>query len=310
VTQQSELVTRVGTGDRGALARMLTLVERGGQEAAETVAALPKPGSRAATVGITGAPGAGKSTLTDRLVESLRGSGDRVAVLAVDPSSPYTGGAILGDRVRMQGHATDDGVFIRSMASRGQLGGLSVAAPQAVRVLDAAGFAWVVVETVGVGQAEVDVAALADTTVVVVTPGWGDGVQAAKAGLLEIADVFVVNKVDRPGADETVRDLEAMLGLTAAPLWTPPVLRTVATENVGIDDVRAAISRHCEHLVASGEGEARRRRRIAEELRGLVVERLTAAAAELSSGERFDALVDAIAADDRDPWSAAAELAP
>jgi LAO/AO transport system kinase len=289
---------------------MLTLVERGGQEAAEAVAALPRPATRAATVGITGAPGAGKSTLTDRLVESLRGSGERVAVLAVDPSSPYTGGAILGDRVRMQGHATDDGVFIRSMASRGQLGGLSVAAPQAVRVLDAAGFAWVVVETVGVGQAEVDVAALADTTVVVVTPGWGDGVQAAKAGLLEIADVFVVNKVDRPGADETVRDLEGMLGLTAAPLWTPPVLRTVATENVGIDDVREAISRHREHLVASGEGEARRRRRIAEELRGLVVERLTAAAAELSSGPRFDALVDAIAHDERDPWSAAAELAP
>jgi LAO/AO transport system kinase len=309
VAKQADLVARVGTGDRGALARMLTLVERGGQEAAEAVAALPRPATRAATVGITGAPGAGKSTLTDRLVESLRGSGERVAVLAVDPSSPYTGGAILGDRVRMQGHATDDGVFIRSMASRGQLGGLSVAAPQAVRVLDAAGFAWVVVETVGVGQAEVDVAALADTTVVVVTPGWGDGVQAAKAGLLEIADVFVVNKVDRPGADETVRDLEGMLGLTAAPLWTPPVLRTVATENVGIDDVREAISRHREHLVASGEGEARRRRRIAEELRGLVVERLTAAA-ELSSGPRFDALVDAIAHDERDPWSAAAELAP
>src|SRR6185503_5424064 len=195
------------------------MVERGGDSAHAAIAKLyPHTGS-AYTVGITGAPGAGKSTLTDKLIARIRKEDVEVGVLAVDPTSPFTGGAILGDRVRMQDHATDDGVFIRSMATRGHLGGLALATPQAVRVLDAAGKPWVIIETVGVGQVEVEIAGAADTTVVVVTPGWGDGVQAAKAGLLEIADVFVVNKAERPGADTTVRDLRQMLELSAERAW-------------------------------------------------------------------------------------------
>src|SRR3954447_16744423 len=202
---------------------MLSIVERGGDDAQE-VGRLAHPlGGGTYTVGLTGAPGAGKSTLTTRLVAALREAGDEVAVLAVDPSSPFTGGAILGDRVRMQEHALDSGVFIRSMATRGHLGGLALATPQAVRVLDAIGFEWVVIETVGVGQVEVEVAGAADTTVVVVNPGWGDAVQAAKAGLLEIADVFVVNKADRIGANQTVHDLESMMDLTDTGRWRPPV---------------------------------------------------------------------------------------
>ncbi|HXY91448.1 MAG TPA: methylmalonyl Co-A mutase-associated GTPase MeaB, partial [Acidimicrobiia bacterium] len=194
----ASLADAASSGDRAALAKLLTVVETGGEPAREALAALAvRAGDHAAIVGVTGAPGAGKSTLTDRLVAQLRAGGERVAVLAVDPTSPFSGGAILGDRVRMQDHDTDEGVFVRSMASRGELGGLSRAAPHAVRVLDAAGFAWVIVETVGVGQVEVAIAGTADTTVVVVTPGWGDAIQASKAGLLEIGDVFVVNKADR-----------------------------------------------------------------------------------------------------------------
>ena len=217
------LVDATGHGDRAALARLLTIVESGGDAARDALAALPGHGAgNAAVVGITGAPGAGKSTLTDGLVARLRRAGDRVAVLAIDPTSPFTGGAILGDRVRMQDHDTDDGVFVRSMATRGEMGGLSRAAPHAVRVLDAAGYAWILVETVGVGQVEVAIAGTADTTIVVVTPGWGDAIQASKAGLLEIGDVFVVNKADRGGTDATVRDLQGMLMLGEHREWSPP----------------------------------------------------------------------------------------
>ncbi|MFP5377129.1 MAG: methylmalonyl Co-A mutase-associated GTPase MeaB, partial [Acidimicrobiia bacterium] len=198
-------------GSRRALARLITLVEHGGDEARAVGRLTYRRGGAAYTIGVTGAPGAGKSTLTDRLVAHARSLGRQVAVLAVDPSSPFSGGAILGDRVRMQGHAGDPGVFIRSMATRGHLGGLALATPEAVRVLDACGFPLVLVETVGVGQVEVEVAGRADTTVVVVNPGWGDAVQANKAGLLEVADVLVVNKADRPGAAQVDRDLRAML---------------------------------------------------------------------------------------------------
>ena len=198
------------------LARLLSLVEQGGSDARD-VGRLAYPlGGNAYTVGLTGAPGAGKSTLTSQLIALLRGTGSEVAVLAIDPSSPFSGGAILGDRVRMQDHATDSGVFIRSMATRGHLGGLALAAPEAIRLLDAVGKPWVLVETVGVGQVEVEIAGEADTTVVVVNPGWGDAVQANKAGLLEIGDVFVINKADRTGVAETRRDLEQMLDLSAA----------------------------------------------------------------------------------------------
>ncbi|HEY1118556.1 MAG TPA: methylmalonyl Co-A mutase-associated GTPase MeaB, partial [Acidimicrobiales bacterium] len=198
-------------GDRRSVAKLLSMVERGGDDARTAGALAHARSGGAYTVGITGAPGAGKSTLTSALVGALRRRGERVSVLAIDPSSPFTGGAILGDRIRMQDHALDEGVFIRSMATRGHLGGLALATPQAVRVLDASGFPWVLVETVGVGQVEVEIVGAADTTVVVVNPGWGDAVQANKAGLMEIADIFVINKSDRPGAEETRRDLDGML---------------------------------------------------------------------------------------------------
>lgn len=304
------LVAGILAGDRRALARALSVAERGGPEASALVAALHPHARGAVTIGVAGAPGAGKSTLTDRLVAALRSGGSRVAVLAVDPSSPFSRGAILGDRIRMQSHAVDEGVFIRSMASRGHLGGLALAAPQLVRVLDAAGFDPIVIETVGVGQVEVEIATHADTTVVVVNPGWGDAVQAAKAGLLEIADVFVVNKADRPGAEETVRDLELVVALAGDRPWRPPVVRTIATTGEGIDALVAALHAHAEHLDRSGEGRRRRRARVADELRSLALARVEVEIAARASGERFEALVDEVLAGTRDPWSAAGDLLP
>jgi LAO/AO transport system kinase len=299
------LVERALAGERVAIAKLLSLVEQGGEDARRAVALLHPHTGRAWSIGITGAPGAGKSTLTDRLVARLRAGGAEVGVLAVDPSSPFSGGAILGDRVRMQDHATDPGVFIRSMATRGHLGGLALATPQAVRVLDAVGKAWVVVETVGVGQVEVEIAKQADTTVVVVNPGWGDAVQAAKAGLLEIADVFVVNKADRPGAADAVRDLEGMLELAPANRWRPPIVRTVATTGEGIDDLYDAIVRHRDHLEHDGRLQERRRARVRAELQTIVAERLLARAAALADGETFEALVDDVVQGRRDPYDAA-----
>jgi LAO/AO transport system kinase len=257
---------------------------------------------------MTGAPGSGKSTLTDKLIGLVRGSGEEVGVLAIDPSSPFTGGAILGDRIRMQDHATDEGVFIRSMATRGHLGGLSLATPQAVRILDAAGKPWIIIETVGVGQVEVEVAGAADTTVVVVNPRWGDGVQANKAGLLEIADVLVVNKADRDGAADTVRDLEMMLELAGDRDWRPPIVQTVATDSRGVDDLWRAVLDHRAYLEAEGRLEHRRDERLREELRAIVHERLRAGAEERCHGERFDRLVAQVAARELDPYAAADQL--
>jgi LAO/AO transport system kinase len=259
-------------------------------------------------VGITGAPGAGKSTLTDKLVGLVRAEGFEVGVLAIDPTSPFSGGAILGDRVRMQEHSTDPGVFIRSMATRGHLGGLAVATPQAVRVLDAAGKPWIVVETVGVGQVEVEVAGQADTTIVVVNPGWGDSVQTAKAGLLEVADVFVVNKADRAGVDNTVRDLEGMLEMAGERDWEVPIIRTVATAGDGVDDVWRAILDHRAYLERTGLVLERRAARVRDEVRSIVAERLLVRATDLCRGDAFDALVDDVAALRRDPYDAAAEV--
>ena len=257
---------------------------------------------------MTGAPGSGKSTLTDKLIGIIRGKDTEVGVLAIDPSSPFTGGAILGDRVRMQDHATDEGVFIRSMATRGHLGGLSLATPQAVRILDAAGKPWIIIETVGVGQVEVEVAGAADTTVVVVNPRWGDGVQANKAGLLEIADVLVVNKADRDGAAETVRDLEVMLELAGERDWRPPIVKTVATDGGGVDELWRAVLDHRAHLEADGRLERRRDARLRDELRAIVHERLRAGADERCRGERFDRLVEQVAARELDPYAAADQL--
>jgi LAO/AO transport system kinase len=309
-TDPAALLDTARSGDRAALARLLSIVERGGP-AARAVARLTHPvGGGAYTVGVTGAPGAGKSTLTTRLVSELRAAGDRVAVLAVDPTSPFSGGAILGDRIRMQDHALDDGVFIRSMATRGHLGGLALAVPEAVRALDAAGFPWVLLETVGVGQVEVEVAGAADTTVVVVNPGWGDGVQAAKAGLMEIADVFVINKADRPGSAETERDLAGMLELVAPADggWTPPILRTVATAGEGAAEVVAAVQSHRRWLTDSGTLDRRRRDRATDELRAILVARLLERVRTVRQGEPFERACAAVLARDMDPWTATDEL--
>jgi LAO/AO transport system kinase len=301
-----ELVDAAVAGDRAALARLISVVERGGPEAREVGRLVYPKGGAAYTVGITGAPGAGKSTLTDRLIGIVRGRGLAVGVLAVDPSSPFTGGAILGDRVRMQEHATDAGVFIRSMATRGHLGGLSLAAPEAIRVLDAAGLPMVLVETVGVGQVEVEVAGAADTTVVVVNPGWGDAVQANKAGLLETADVFVINKADRPGARETERDLQHMLDMNMhMGEWRPPVLHTVASSGDGVEDVWAAVEQHHSHLESSGELGERREKRLLDELREIVAHRLHQAAHERVEDLLYDGLLDDLVARRVDPSAAA-----
>jgi LAO/AO transport system kinase len=303
-----DLLAAARGGDRGALARLISIIERGGDEARQVGRAAHGLGIDASTVGITGAPGAGKSTLTSALLEAVRAGGDPIAVLAIDPSSPFSGGALLGDRLRMSEHALDDGVFIRSMATRGHVGGLAVAAPEAVRVLAAAGYPWVILETVGVGQVEIDVVAQADTTVVVVTPGWGDAVQANKAGLMEIADVFVVNKADRPGAKDTARDLERMLDMSPAPGWRPPVLCTTATTGDGVDEAWQAVVDHRAHLATGGELEARRRRRAAEEVTRLVAARLMDRARAVTAGPRAAELAEAVARGDVDPWTAAEEL--
>src|SRR5438270_163373 len=248
------LVARAREGDARAVARLISLVENASPALRDAMAALMPYVGNAWVIGLTGAPGVGKSTSTAMLVSAFRAAGKRIGVLAVDPSSPFSGGALLGDRVRMQEHALDDGVYIRSMASRGHLGGLSWSTPQALRVLDAAGCDVVLVETVGVGQAEVEVASLADTTVVLVAPGMGDAIQAAKAGILEVADVFVVNKADREGADATARDLRHMLSLGERrdpESWQPPIIKTVMSRGEGVDDVVAALDAHHEWLQQS-----------------------------------------------------------
>ncbi|MFL6204042.1 MAG: methylmalonyl Co-A mutase-associated GTPase MeaB [Acidimicrobiales bacterium] len=303
----ADLLEAARAGDRPSLARLLTVVERGGAEARALGRLTHAGGGQAYTVGITGSPGAGKSTLTNALLRVARAAGDTIAVLAIDPSSPFSGGAILGDRVRMSDHATDDGVFIRSMATRGHLGGLSLATLEAVRVLDAVGWPWVVIETVGVGQVEVEVAGAADTTVVVVNPGWGDAVQANKAGLLEIADLFVINKADRPGADETRRDLERMLDLTAPEGWRPPVLATTAATGDGVDSLWSAIAAHRDHLTTTGELEPRRAARVQGELVRIVAALLHERALA-TGGAALDQLSADVAARRTDPWSAAEAL--
>jgi LAO/AO transport system kinase len=303
------LLEAARAGDRVALARLLTLVERGGPACRAVVALAHQAGETAYAVGITGAPGAGKSTLTDRLIGLARERGFEgpgpVGVLAVDPSSPFSGGAILGDRVRMQGHAGDDDVFIRSMATKGHLGGLALAVPDALRVLSAVGLPIVLVETVGVGQQEVAVAAAADTTVVVVNPGWGDAIQANKAGLLEIADLFVINKSDRPGARETKRDLELMLELSAPSDWRPPIVSTVAQTGEGTDELWGAIAGHRRHLMEHGALAVARRHRLERELRQIVAARIDARIDGAVVSDGAARTVDAVVRGELDPYAAA-----
>jgi len=265
---------------------------------------------KAQVLGLTGSPGVGKSTVSGSLIRWYRDQGLRIGVLAVDPSSPFSGGALLGDRIRMQEHATDDQVFIRSMASRGHLGGLSWATPQALRILDAAGFDLVLIETVGVGQAEVEIASLADTALVVIAPGLGDSIQAAKAGILEIADVFVVNKSDRPGAQEVVRDLRTMLAMARydAADFKPPIVSTVASAGQGIEDLAAAIGRHRDWLDASGRLASRRQARAREEISAIALAALQQRTGGLPGESQLDELASRVAAGDLDPYAAADEL--
>ncbi|GAB3871536.1 methylmalonyl Co-A mutase-associated GTPase MeaB [Dactylosporangium cerinum] len=288
----------------------MSLVEDGDGVLPQVAAALAPFAGDAHVIGLTGSPGVGKSTTTNELVRVFRKQQKRVGVLAVDPSSPFTGGAILGDRVRMQDHATDPGVYIRSMSSRGHLGGLSAATPQAVRVLDGAGCDPVIVETVGVGQAEVEIAGLADTTLVLLAPGMGDSIQAAKAGVLEIADIFVVNKADRDGADATYRDIQGMIGLgeRAPGQWRPKVLRAVAARAEGVEEIVAAITEHREHLQDTGELRKRRERRAAAEIEAIALGTLRARMEALREGAVLADLARQVADGDLDPHTAAGEL--
>lgn len=301
-----ELLRRALAGERRATARLISLVENGDDSLADVMSELyPHTGS-AYSIGVTGAPGAGKSTLTDRLVARVRRDELKVGVLAVDPSSPFSGGALLGDRVRMQGHATDPGVFIRSMATRGHLGGLALAAPEAVRVLDAVGSDIVIIETVGVGQAEVEIADACDTTLVVLTPGMGDAVQAAKAGLMEIADVYVINKADRPGTKEMVRELKHMLQMSSAE-WKPPIVETVAVKDEGTDELWAAVEKHRAFQEEHGLLAARRKRRVRGEIKEIVAERYRRRI-ETEAADLLDELTTDVYARNLDPYEAATRL--
>ncbi|MGY0491725.1 methylmalonyl Co-A mutase-associated GTPase MeaB [Streptomyces sp. WG-D5] len=305
------LVAQAREGRPRAVARLISLVEGASPQLREVMAALAPLTGGAYVVGLTGSPGVGKSTSTSALVSAYRRIGKRVGVLAVDPSSPFSGGALLGDRVRMSEHASDPGVYIRSMATRGHLGGLAWAAPQAIRVLDAAGCDVILVETVGVGQSEVEIASQADTSVVLLAPGMGDGIQAAKAGILEIGDVYVVNKADRDGADATARELNHMLGLgeSRAPGdWRPPIVKTVAARGEGVDEVVEALEKHRAWMEEHGVLAERRVARAAREVETIAVTALRERIGDLSGDRRLGALAERIVSGDLDPYRASDEL--
>ena len=305
-----DLVAKAREGHPRAVARLISLVEDESPLLREVMAALAPHAGHAQVVGITGSPGVGKSTSTAALVTELRRADKRVGILAVDPSSPFSGGALLGDRVRMQDHALDPEVYIRSMASRGHLGGLSWTTPQAVRVLDAAGCDVILIETVGVGQSEVEIAGLADTTLVLLAPGMGDGIQAAKAGILEIGDLYVINKSDRDGADALRRDLRSMLALAerSEGAWKPPILKTVASRAEGLDEVVAEIDKHRAWLEESGELERRRTRRARDEIEAIAVTALRARWGDVHGRSELDDLASAVVAGESDPYTAADSL--
>jgi LAO/AO transport system kinase len=308
-TTSSDLVERLLGGEKRALARGISLVENGDPAGAELVAELyPRTGS-ARIVGFTGPPGVGKSTLIGALVAELRGRERRVAVLSIDPSSPFTRGALLGDRIRLSEHFLDDDVFIRSMASRGALGGLAEATLQAALVMDAAGFDEVLLETVGVGQAEIDVVDHADTVVLALMPGSGDSIQALKAGVMEIPDVIVINKAEHPLADTMVREVRTALSLGPSGDWKVPIVKTVASEGTGIDDLLGAIEAHRTHVEESGTLEQRRARNLRNEVLGLAASRMRRRLEQrVAEDPNVAALLDDVVARRTDPASAAAEL--
>ena len=305
-----DLVARAREGDPRAVARLISLVEDESPLLREVMAALAPLAGNAQVIGVTGSPGVGKSTSSNQLVGALRRRDKRVGVLAVDPSSPFSGGALLGDRIRMQDHALDPDVYIRSMASRGHLGGLAWTTPQALRVLDAAGCDVILVETVGVGQSEVEIAGLADTTMVLLAPGMGDGIQAAKAGILEIGDIYVINKADRDGADQVRRDLRSMiaLGERREGAWNPPIVKTIAQTGEGVEEVVDEIDRHREWLESSGEMETRRVRRARDEIEAIAVTALRARWGDVHGRSELDGLAAAVVAGESDPYAAADEL--
>jgi LAO/AO transport system kinase len=306
----SQLVARAREGDPRAVARLISQVEDASPALREVMSLLTPHTGKAAVIGVTGSPGVGKSTTTSALVSAFRSDRRRVGVLAVDPSSPFTGGALLGDRVRMQEHATDPGVYIRSMATRGHLGGLAWATPQALRVLDAAGCDVVIVETVGVGQSEVEVAALADTTLVLLAPGMGDGIQAAKAGILEVGDVFVVNKADRDGADQLVRDLRSTVRLAerGPGEWRQPIVKTVAVRGEGLGEVLEAVDKHRAWLERSGELDRGRRRRFRDEIEAIALTALRHRFDDLHGDARLDTLAERVLSGEIDPYAAADQI--
>ncbi|HEY6933136.1 MAG TPA: methylmalonyl Co-A mutase-associated GTPase MeaB [Marmoricola sp.] len=305
-----ELVEKARAGDPRSVARLISLVEDASPLLREVMAGLAPYAGSAHVVGITGAPGVGKSTSTSALVSALRAQGRRVGVLAVDPSSPFSGGALLGDRIRMQDHALDREVYIRSMASRGHLGGLSWATPQALRVLDAAGCEVILVETVGVGQSEVEIASMADTTLVLLAPGMGDAVQAAKAGILEIGDLYVINKADREGADQVRRELRSMLALAERPegAWKPPIVKTVAARQEGVEEVLTEVERHRAWLEESGQLALRRTKRARDEIEAIAVTSLREQWRSVHERTELDALAEKVVAGTIDPYAAADEL--
>jgi len=304
------LIEGVRAGRVRDLARLISLIEDGSPQVPAILATLGQPAPGPRVIGLTGPPGVGKSTTTAALIAALRARGERVAVLAVDPSSPFSGGALLGDRIRMGQHATDDGVFIRSMASRGHLGGLAATTPAVVRVLAAAGFDTVLLETVGVGQSEVEVAASSDTTLVLLAPGLGDSIQAAKAGILEVGDILVVNKADRDGADATVRDLRGMIALGSREdgAWEPPVVRTVAATGEGMAELLAAVDAHGAWLATSGAGTERRVLRARNEIEALALAALRQRMERGDHGRRLDEAAVRVAAGELEPHAAAAEF--
>lgn len=299
-----QLLSQAVDGDRRALARLLRIVEDRREGWTEVLSAAWKDNRPAHMIGVTGAPGSGKSTLTNALITAWRAVDRQVAVVAVDPSSPFTGGALLGDRIRMQDHVADPDVFVRSMSTRGRLGGLADATAGLVTLFETAGFDPVLVETVGVGQSELDVVYHTDTVVVIVTPGWGDAVQANKAGILEAGDIFVINKADRSGAEETRRWLTTMLEMAPQGDWKPPVVDTVATEGKGIEDLVDALDRHRRHLATGGEGRERRQRRARAYLEWAVASRLR----QRLQQPDLDEVVDEVAVHRLDPWTAAETL--
>jgi LAO/AO transport system kinase len=305
------IADRVLRGDIRAIARLISMLENDVPEAGQALSAIFHRTGRASVLGVTGAPGAGKSTLVDGLVKQARTHGQSVAVIAVDPSSPFTGGAILGDRIRMQGHAYDQHVFIRSLGARGQLGGLTRSTRKAIHVLDAAGYDTIIVETVGVGQSELDIAGTADTAIVVLTPGMGDTVQTLKAGILEIADILVLNKADQEGAQQTLRALRGMLrlGHDINDGWSPPILETQAHDSIGVSALWQATQDHRTYLELSGELGGRRARRLKAEMLGLVERGLrTDVLRQLESSPDFGSLLDSVLKRARDPEAAAREV--